>query len=161
MWCRTRGGASVAVPQNQYNHRDTEITEVVSVPLWFKRFSAATNWTSCHIGLPRHRIRPRPRPRRRHPRAPASGRSGSERSPVSRSWPWERLADRDGKSVDAVLARELLDVVSANSEYLATAIRASPQRFGVRARCPASIRNEGPTIRFCPLRRRRITACLK
>jgi len=31
----------------------------------------------------------------------------------------ERLADRDGKSVDAVLARELLDVVSANSEYLA------------------------------------------
>ncbi len=34
----------------------------------------------------------------------------------------ERLADRDGKSVDAVLARELLDVVSAHSEYLATAI---------------------------------------
>ena len=34
----------------------------------------------------------------------------------------ERLADRDGKSVDTVLARELLDVVSANSEYLATAI---------------------------------------
>jgi len=34
----------------------------------------------------------------------------------------ERLADRDGKSVDAVLARELLDVVAANSEYLATAI---------------------------------------
>jgi len=34
----------------------------------------------------------------------------------------ERLADRDGKSVDAVLARELLDFVSANSEYLATAI---------------------------------------
>ena len=34
----------------------------------------------------------------------------------------ERLADRDGKSVDAVLARELLDVLSANSEYLATAI---------------------------------------
>jgi hypothetical protein len=34
----------------------------------------------------------------------------------------ERLAHRDGKSVDAVLARELLDVVSANSEYLATAI---------------------------------------
>jgi hypothetical protein len=43
-------------------------------------------------------------------------------SPASRSWPLERLADRDGKSVDAVLARELLDVVSANSEYLATAI---------------------------------------
>lgn len=34
----------------------------------------------------------------------------------------ERLADRDGKSVDAVLARQLLDVVSANSEYLATTI---------------------------------------
>jgi hypothetical protein len=34
----------------------------------------------------------------------------------------ERLAGRDGKSVGAVLARELLDVVSANSEYLATAI---------------------------------------
>jgi hypothetical protein len=34
----------------------------------------------------------------------------------------ERLADRDGKSVDAVLARELLDVVSAHSEYMATAI---------------------------------------
>jgi hypothetical protein len=34
----------------------------------------------------------------------------------------ERLAGRDGKSVDAVLARELLDVVSANSEYLAAAI---------------------------------------
>ena len=34
----------------------------------------------------------------------------------------ERLADRDGKSVDPVLARELFDVVSAHSEYLATAI---------------------------------------
>ncbi len=34
----------------------------------------------------------------------------------------ERLADRDGKSVDVVLARELLDVVSAHSDYLATAI---------------------------------------
>jgi hypothetical protein len=34
----------------------------------------------------------------------------------------KHLADRDGKSVDTVLARELLDVVSANSEYLATAI---------------------------------------
>jgi len=34
----------------------------------------------------------------------------------------ERLAGRDGKSVEAVLARELLDVVSAHSEYLATAI---------------------------------------
>jgi len=34
----------------------------------------------------------------------------------------ERIADRDGTSVDAVLARELLDVVSAHSEYLATAI---------------------------------------
>ncbi len=34
----------------------------------------------------------------------------------------ESLAERDGKSVDAVLARELLDVVSAHSDYLATAI---------------------------------------
>ncbi|SRR5216684_7217360 len=34
----------------------------------------------------------------------------------------EILAERDGKSVDAVLARELLDVVSAHSDYLATAI---------------------------------------
>jgi hypothetical protein len=35
----------------------------------------------------------------------------------------ERLAERDGKSVNAILARELLDVVSANSGYLATRIR--------------------------------------
>jgi len=35
----------------------------------------------------------------------------------------ERLAERDGKSVNAVLARELLDVVSANSGYLSTQIR--------------------------------------
>jgi hypothetical protein len=34
----------------------------------------------------------------------------------------ESLAERDGKSVDSVLARELLDVVSAQSDYLATAI---------------------------------------
>jgi hypothetical protein len=34
----------------------------------------------------------------------------------------ERLAGRDGKSVDAVLACELLDGVSVHSEYLATAI---------------------------------------
>jgi hypothetical protein len=34
----------------------------------------------------------------------------------------ECLADRDGKSVDAVLARELMDLVSAHSECLATAI---------------------------------------
>jgi len=34
----------------------------------------------------------------------------------------ESLADRDGKSVNAVLARELLDVVSAHSDYLATTI---------------------------------------
>ena len=35
----------------------------------------------------------------------------------------ECMAERDGKSVDAILARELLDVVSANSEYLAAHIR--------------------------------------
>jgi hypothetical protein len=34
----------------------------------------------------------------------------------------ERLAECDGKSVATVLAGELLDVVSANAEYLATAI---------------------------------------
>jgi hypothetical protein len=34
----------------------------------------------------------------------------------------ESLAERDGKSVDALLARELLDVVSAHSDYLVTAI---------------------------------------
>jgi hypothetical protein len=35
----------------------------------------------------------------------------------------KRLAERDAKSVNAVLARELLDVVSANSGYLSTQIR--------------------------------------
>jgi hypothetical protein len=34
----------------------------------------------------------------------------------------KRLAEREGKSVNAILARELLDVVSANSEYLGTEI---------------------------------------
>ncbi len=34
----------------------------------------------------------------------------------------ERLAARDGKSVDAVLTKELLDLVSANSEWLASEI---------------------------------------
>jgi hypothetical protein len=34
----------------------------------------------------------------------------------------QRLAERDGKSVNALLARELLDNVSANSQYLAAAI---------------------------------------
>ena len=34
----------------------------------------------------------------------------------------ERLAERDGKSIDAILARELLDVVSAHSEYLGSVI---------------------------------------
>jgi hypothetical protein len=36
----------------------------------------------------------------------------------------ERLAERDGKSVNAVLTRELLDIVSAESEYLAEKIPA-------------------------------------
>lgn len=40
----------------------------------------------------------------------------------------ERLAERDGKSVNAVLARELL-VVSANSEYLAAQIRGFKRAF--------------------------------
>jgi hypothetical protein len=34
----------------------------------------------------------------------------------------ERLAERDGKSVDAVLGLELLDLVSARSEFLAATI---------------------------------------
>jgi hypothetical protein len=34
----------------------------------------------------------------------------------------QRLAARDGKSVDAVLAKELLDLVSANSAWLASEI---------------------------------------
>ncbi|MBV8545899.1 MAG: hypothetical protein JO093_14240 [Acidobacteria bacterium] len=34
----------------------------------------------------------------------------------------ERLAERDGKSVDSVLARELRDVVSAESDFLAAKI---------------------------------------
>jgi hypothetical protein len=36
--------------------------------------------------------------------------------------PFVSPPDRDGKSVETVFARELLDVVSAHSEYLATAI---------------------------------------
>jgi hypothetical protein len=35
----------------------------------------------------------------------------------------ERLAERDGKSIDTLLARELLDLVSANSDYLAENMR--------------------------------------
>ncbi len=43
----------------------------------------------------------------------------------------ERLADRDGKSVDAVLARELLDVVSPRTPTTwPPRSRASPPRFG-------------------------------
>jgi hypothetical protein len=34
----------------------------------------------------------------------------------------EHLAARDGKTVDAVLAKELLDLVSVHSEWLATII---------------------------------------
>ncbi|HEV7427851.1 MAG TPA: hypothetical protein VGQ46_15955 [Thermoanaerobaculia bacterium] len=36
----------------------------------------------------------------------------------------ERLAERDGKSVDTILASELLDAVSSDSEYLAEKIPA-------------------------------------
>jgi len=52
----------------------------------------------------------------------SESRSPGVRFKARHSFRMERLADRDGKSVDAVLARELLDVVSAHSEYLATAI---------------------------------------
>jgi len=41
----------------------------------------------------------------------------------------ERLADRDGKSVDAVLACELLDVVSAHSSIWPLRYLASPLLF--------------------------------
>jgi len=34
----------------------------------------------------------------------------------------EKLAERDGKSVDTVLARELRDLLSAQSEWLASVI---------------------------------------
>jgi hypothetical protein len=34
----------------------------------------------------------------------------------------EKLAERDGKSVDTVLARELRDLISAQSEWLASVI---------------------------------------
>jgi hypothetical protein len=42
----------------------------------------------------------------------------------------ERLAARDGKSVDAVLAEELLDLVSANSEWLAAEIPGFVEAMG-------------------------------
>src|SRR6184192_1603181 len=42
----------------------------------------------------------------------------------------ERLAARDGKSVDTVLAKELLDLVSANSEWLATQIPGFVEAIG-------------------------------
>jgi hypothetical protein len=61
----------------------------------------------------------------------------------------ERLADRDGKSVDAVLARELLDVVPAHSEYLATAIPgfAAALRWPQQGE-PRYAKTKGPTRRF-------------
>jgi hypothetical protein len=46
----------------------------------------------------------------------AGGRFGTEVVAL------ERVAARDGRSVDAVLARELLDFVSAQSEWLRTEI---------------------------------------
>ena len=72
-----------------------------SVPLWFKAF----RWSRVL----------------RHPRALRLA-DLEVRIPRLEILALERLADRDGKSVDAVLARELLDVVSAHSEYLATRV---------------------------------------
>jgi hypothetical protein len=46
----------------------------------------------------------------------------------------ERLAERDGKSVDTVLAHELRDLVSAHADYLATVIPA----FSAALRWPYS-----------------------
>jgi len=42
----------------------------------------------------------------------------------------ERVAIRDGRSVDAVLAKELLDLVSANSEWLAGEIPGFVEAMG-------------------------------
>src|ERR1051326_7231367 len=42
----------------------------------------------------------------------------------------ERLAARDGKSVDAVLAKALLDLVSANAEWLAEEITGFTEAMG-------------------------------
>ncbi len=67
------------------------------------------------------RSSPRRRPRRRHPRPPPPRRPRSPHPPLE-ILALENLAEHDGKSVDAVLTRELLDVVSADSDYLATAI---------------------------------------
>jgi hypothetical protein len=41
----------------------------------------------------------------------------------------ERVAARDGKSVDAVLARELLDLVSAHSEWLSREVAGFAEAF--------------------------------
>jgi len=61
----------------------------------------------------------------------------------------ERLADRDGKSVDAVLVRELLDVVSANSEYLATAMPGLLHHCASMAEVRRRrIQNKGPGLRY-------------
>jgi hypothetical protein len=60
----------------------------------------------------------------------------------------EHLADRDGKSVDAVLARELLDVVSANSDYLATAILGFTARASVAAMSRAQHAKRGSETSF-------------
>jgi hypothetical protein len=41
----------------------------------------------------------------------------------------ERLAERDGKSVDAVLAAEMRDFVSAESDFLRKSIRGLATAF--------------------------------
>lgn len=45
----------------------------------------------------------------------------------------ERIAVRDGRSVDSVLARELRDLVSAQSDWLASRSLASPRPFRGRS----------------------------
>jgi len=45
----------------------------------------------------------------------------------------ERLAERDDRSIDAILASELLDIVSAESDFFARRSPALPPRFGDRS----------------------------
>jgi hypothetical protein len=51
----------------------------------------------------------------------------------------ERLAARDGKSVDSVVASELRDLVSAQSEWRSRVVPGSKQRWLGRIRSEASV----------------------
>lgn len=61
-----------------------------------------------------------------------------------------RRAKEPHTNIDARRRSSLLTsiasrAVSAHSDYLSTAIRGSPRRFGGRSRAPRRMRNEGPT----------------